>query len=55
MDLNAAQRVIDHDDVLDQKSTMIEERCLRPDAAFGDADNLRTTRRHHPGGAAAGG
>ena len=29
MDLNAAQRVIDHDDVLDQKSTMIEERCLR--------------------------
>lgn len=29
MDLQAAQRVIDHDDVLDQKSTEIEERCLR--------------------------
>ena len=29
MDLQGAQRVIDHDDVLDQKSTMIEERCLR--------------------------
>jgi phosphate transport system protein len=29
MDLQAAQRVIDHDDVLDQKSTYIEERCLR--------------------------
>lgn len=29
MDLQAAQRVIDHDDVLDQKSTEIEEACLR--------------------------
>ena len=32
----------------------VEERCLRPDAAFGDADNLRTAWRHYPGGAAAG-
>ncbi len=29
MDLQAAQRVIDNDDVLDQKSTEIEEQCLR--------------------------
>lgn len=29
MDLQAAQAVIDNDDVLDQKSTVIEERCLR--------------------------
>ena len=29
MDLQAAQRVIDHDDVLDKKSTELEEQCLR--------------------------
>jgi phosphate transport system protein len=29
MDLQAAQRIIDHDDVIDHKSLAIEEQCLR--------------------------
>ncbi|MGN0847406.1 MAG: hypothetical protein ACI4RA_08505, partial [Kiritimatiellia bacterium] len=31
-------------------SVEVLERCLRPEAAYGDADNLRTVKRWHPAG-----
>jgi len=49
MDLQAAQRVIDHDDVLDRKSAEIEEHCLRllalQQPAAGDLRALMTAMK----------
>ena len=34
----------------DGRRVEAEERCVRPGAAYGDPDNLRTVRRYHPAG-----